>query len=91
MIPCTFFQEMVVGNIYRESLPEIFRRERELLMFDFEVTGPCGQCESSDLCFGCRANAWLFTGDMRASNPKCWINPQAVEHALAPQGERSTP
>ncbi|MBI2876581.1 MAG: radical SAM protein [Candidatus Tectomicrobia bacterium] len=82
VIPCVFTRDLVVGNVYQESLQEIFRRHRELLTFSFEIKGQCGECENNDVCFGCRANAYHFLGDIQASDPKCWLNlttPQSSE------------
>jgi radical SAM protein with 4Fe4S-binding SPASM domain len=79
VIPCVFTRDLVVGNVHQERLKDIFQRDRELLTFDFEIKGACGTCENNDVCFGCRANAYHFLGDVRASDPKCWLNPVAAQ------------
>ena len=81
VIPCSLMQDVVVGNIYQESLVDIFHKNRDTLLFNFEIKGPCGNCENNDLCHGCRANAFYFNGDMEASDPKCWWNPESKEYA----------
>lgn len=73
--PCPLCQDIVVGNIHQESLVDIYRKNRQMLLFDFEIQGPCGDCEHNDICFGCRANAFYMKGDVRASDPRCWLNP----------------
>jgi radical SAM protein with 4Fe4S-binding SPASM domain len=73
--PCPLCQDIVVGNIYQQSLVDIFNKNREALLFDFEIKGRCGDCENSDICFGCRANAFYMAGDITASDPRCWLNP----------------
>ncbi|MBI2876853.1 MAG: radical SAM protein [Candidatus Tectomicrobia bacterium] len=73
--PCCLLQDLVVGNVYEERLSEIFRKHRQLLLYDFEIQGPCGECENNDVCIGCRANAHYYLGDIQASDPKCWLNP----------------
>jgi len=84
VVPCTFMQDKVVGNVHRESLADILERERDTLLFNFDIKGYCGEeCDSRDICFGCRANALHFTGDIQASDPKCWHNPaNKREHLL---------
>lgn len=81
VVPCVQLPELVMGNIYQESLMEIFQRNRDALLFNFEVHGPCASCQNNDVCFGCRASAYHYLGDIRASDPKCWLNPQAREYA----------
>lgn len=85
VIPCSLMQDVVVGNIHQESLVDIFHKNKDLLLFEFEIKGPCGNCKNNDICHGCRANAFYFTGDMQASDPKCWWNPESREYATNPE------
>lgn len=81
--PCPFLHPLSVGNIYQENLAQILEKHRELLLFDFPVQGYCGDaCENRDLCFGCRANAYYYAGDVWGSDPKCWLNPSNPEHVF---------
>lgn len=80
VVPCTMMREQVAGNIYKESFKDIFLRDRDNLLFNHPVKGHCGgECENSDMCFGCRANAYHYLGDAYASDPKCFMNPEAKE------------
>ncbi|MFQ5904788.1 MAG: SPASM domain-containing protein, partial [Candidatus Binatia bacterium] len=77
--PCGVMPQKAVGNIYRESLVEIFEKHRDYLMFNEQIKGACGSCSNKDVCFGCRANAYHYLGDELASDPKCWLNPETEE------------
>lgn len=90
VVPCLVIRDQVAGNIFEESLVDIFQRNRDALLFNFEVKGFCGEgCASRDVCFGCRSDAYFYTGDIQGSDPKCWLNPTDVrEHYLpARQGK----
>lgn len=77
--PCNTLRELAVGNIFREPLEEIYTRNRDFLLNRYEIKGPCGDCENNQICFGCRANAYYYMGDVQASDPKCWWNPECQE------------
>lgn len=77
--PCGGIADSVCGNIYEERLPQIFEKHRDWLMFNFKVEGPCSDCSNSDICFGCRASAYHYLDDIKASDPKCFLNPDAHE------------
>lgn len=80
--PCPSLVDFGVGNIYEEKLTTIFERHRDLLLFNFEIKGRCGNCTNNDICFGCRANAYHYTGDIRESNPKCLMNKEGDDYWL---------
>ena len=81
VLPCNFCTNMVAGNIYEESFVDIHERHRDMLHFKtLHVKGKCGNCEYNDHCFGCRGKAWNYLGDVEASDPKCWRNPEAPQH-----------
>lgn len=74
--------EMKVGNVHQESLRELFEKNREAITFNGKIQGKCGECENNALCIGCRGRARQYLGDMWASDPKCWLNPEAKETYL---------
>lgn len=80
--PCTMFRnDGVAGNLHQESLKAIVEKGRDDLLFNFQVKGHCGEaCDNRDICFGCRATALHYLGDVQASDPKCWLNPEAREY-----------
>lgn len=81
--PCVCITELSVGNLYQQSLKEIVEKHRDSLLYNFQINGYCGnECPNRDLCFGCRWSAYHYTGDITASDPKCWMNPEAKEHCF---------
>ena len=67
-----------MGSVYQKRLTQIFEENRDALLFNDRGKGFCGEsCENRDVCFGCRARAYHYTGDVMASDPKCWLNPAA--------------
>lgn len=82
VVACPCIPELAYGNIYKENLTDIFERSRDELLFNFEVHGYCGngECKNSDVCNGCRANAYHYLGDIQQSDPRCIYNPEAKEH-----------
>ena len=77
--PCGVMEDLRLGNIYHKPLGEILARSRDALLFIGEVEGYCGKCDRNPVCNGCRGNAYAYLGDMWASDPKCWLNPEAEE------------
>ncbi|MEM0313835.1 MAG: SPASM domain-containing protein, partial [Candidatus Bathyarchaeia archaeon] len=70
--PCPFMH-ISAGNIREHSLTEIWYnsklfttlRQRSLLK------GKCGSCAYRENCGGCRARAYIQTGDYMESDPNC--------------------
>ncbi|MHA1143634.1 MAG: radical SAM/SPASM domain-containing protein [Candidatus Helarchaeota archaeon] len=79
VIPCLLFRDMSAGNIYREDIVKIVKKNKKKLLLKFKVKGPCGSCMSRHVCYGCRASAYCYAGDITASDPKCPYNPKAPE------------
>lgn len=80
VLPCPVMRDLGTGNIYQQSLKDIFHQHRDLLLFNFKIKGPCSTCDNNDTCFGCRATAYHYTGDVTASDPKCFMNPEAEQY-----------
>jgi radical SAM protein with 4Fe4S-binding SPASM domain len=79
--PCLYLYDFPKGNIYRQSIAEIFEKNQDELLFNYEIKGPCSGCKDyKSVCIGCRADAYHYTGDVRAANPKCFKNPDAKEY-----------
>jgi radical SAM protein with 4Fe4S-binding SPASM domain len=74
VIPCVGVT-ISAGNIRNKSLEQILKESEvfeNLRNFQSSITGPCGTCEKSDYCYGCRGAAYQITGDYLASDPLCW-------------------
>jgi len=73
--PCALLP-IKVGNLRTEQFREIwqgsevFQKIRNRNM----RTGKCGRCNNRDVCGGCRAVAYAYTGDYLAEDPRCWYN-----------------
>ncbi len=66
-----------LGNVLDTPLQTILERSEvleNLRNHRHRIKGPCGTCESSDECYGCRGAAYQLTGDYLASDPMCWHN-----------------
>lgn len=72
VLPCAVLYDFEVGNVHREPLKQLVEKNVRTLCYDFEVTGPCAECADRDVCWGCRANAYFYAGDITASDPMCW-------------------
>jgi len=71
VMPCQFAQDWVVGNIREMSFAEA---TSALYQIDLEESkGICApeMCEYSRICRGCRAKAWMRTGDYMDEDVTC--------------------
>lgn len=82
VLPCAVLSDFCVGNVNQQPLKTIIEAHGRKLCYDFDVHGPCAECVDRDVCWGCRANAYFYTGDITASDPMCW------KHAAVPMTER---
>lgn len=69
------------GDIRKDSLEEIMERVRQSeivkkLADKSNLKGKCGVCDFNTICGGCRARAYILTGDMFASDPACPYAPK---------------
>lgn len=71
--PCGFIP-VVLGNITRDDLREIWRNSPELeKMRNKQPTGKCSACRQYEECLGgCSARALALTGDINSPDPHCW-------------------
>ncbi len=69
-----------LDNIRNQQLADILKNSevvRNLKNYREMIKGPCGSCEMSSDCYGCRGAAYQLTGDYLASDPTCWRNSRA--------------
>ncbi len=69
--PCAFLP-VTAGNVVKEPAikiwnGDVFRRLRDRS----NLKEPCRSCPFREVCGGCRARAYLKTGDMFAADPMC--------------------
>ncbi len=79
VVPCLLLRDLPEGNVNNENILEIVKRAKKKLMLKIQVKGPCASCASRLVCYGCRANAHIYLGDITASDPKCFFNPDAPD------------
>lgn len=72
--PCVLLP-LPVGNIRNQSFADIWCNAPELrrLRDREQLNGPCRSCQMRERCGGCRAVAYAKTGDIFASDPRCWL------------------
>jgi radical SAM protein with 4Fe4S-binding SPASM domain len=76
VMPCVGVT-IALGNIRRQPLGDILKNSevvKNLKNYRQTIKGPCGTCEKSEECYGCRGAAYQMTGDYLASDPTCWRN-----------------
>ncbi|MDD5590066.1 MAG: radical SAM protein [Candidatus Portnoybacteria bacterium] len=66
-----------VGNAYSDSLLDIIDSPQMDCFYNRKqhLKGKCGSCQFIQICGGCRAAAYAFSGDYLQEDPQCWINP----------------
>ncbi|MCE5215092.1 MAG: radical SAM protein [Methanobacterium sp.] len=79
LYPCVFFpheSELKLGNLLIDDFEEVWKnnellntlRNKEILQ------GHCGECDSHNICGGCRARAYNYFNDILAPDPGCINN-----------------
>jgi radical SAM protein with 4Fe4S-binding SPASM domain len=81
--PCSVIR-VGFGNVHDRSLEAIVAEHRKDLLFcrlrnRENLPGHCAECDQSAVCWGCRATAYYETGDIFASDPRCWRNREALQ------------
>jgi len=72
---------IVFGDVRKDSLEEVLNRIRtsdivKRLADPNNIKGKCGICEFNTICGGCRARAYIHSGDMFAEDPLCPYKPR---------------
>jgi radical SAM protein with 4Fe4S-binding SPASM domain len=97
VLPC-HAAEVIPGlefwNVREHSLADIWRASPAFLAFRDTnwMREPCQSCPRRELDFGgCRCQAFLLTGDARATDPVCHLSPQhaIVAQAAAERAEKA--
>jgi len=63
--------ESKVGNVFEESLKEIFVVKEEIYR-NFDKFEKCSKCELRGFCRGCPAVTYGTTGNFYGTDPQCW-------------------
>jgi mycofactocin biosynthetic radical S-adenosylmethionine protein MftC len=76
--PCPFLHELSAGNLREKTLRDIWENSEAFFVFrqlnTNQLKGKCRSCEfiPYQCQGGCRAAAFLRTGDFYAEDPYCW-------------------
>ncbi len=73
IMPCGFLP-IVVGNIYRSEIEDVWKNSDVLLKLRERknLQSKCGNCSSNFLCGGCRADAYANSGNYLETDTLCW-------------------
>jgi radical SAM protein with 4Fe4S-binding SPASM domain len=79
MYPCVFFphkDEVMLGNLLVDDFDDVWMNSSLLknLRNKDILEGHCGECESRNICGGCRARAYNYFNDVLAPDPGCINN-----------------
>ncbi|MEZ5357859.1 MAG: radical SAM protein [Candidatus Zixiibacteriota bacterium] len=74
VIPCSGLPTFIVGNVRKDSLRNIWDNSPILNeLRSIKVEGKCEFCEFVSFCRGgCRGEAFLQSGNIKAPDPLCW-------------------
>lgn len=73
--PCVYLP-IVVGDLREESFPDIWENSgilKQLRTRD-NLLGNCGVCDYKNVCGGCRARAYAYSGNIHGCDPGCVRN-----------------
>jgi AdoMet-dependent heme synthase len=71
--PCVMFP-LVIGSVRERAFREIWDTSPVIKDLRARVLkGACGTCRHRAGCGGCRAAAYVYTGDYRSDDPRCWL------------------
>jgi len=84
--PCVYMPQVAVGNITETRLLDIWHNHPLLaqLADRTHLQGHCGTCDYREVCGGCRARAYAYTGDFQAPDPGCINNVECWDEITAP-------
>jgi len=69
--PCPYLP-IVAGNIRSQNLREIWSKSQVFKeLRERKIIGKCSKCKFKDICGGCRARAYAYTGNYLESDPAC--------------------
>ncbi len=73
--PCVFIP-IKCGNIRKDNLLDVWQNNEVMkkLRDRKNFKGKCGICSYKNVCGGCRARAYGYSGDVQQSDPGCILN-----------------
>ncbi len=78
-LPCPVFP-LSLGKLLDDPIDKLMQHPvMEALRSRADVGAPCNTCESFAQCGGgCRAMAYLFSGNLRGPDPYCWVTNEST-------------
>ena len=72
VLPCPFFR-IKLGNIFTDDISKIWRENQTLTLLRDRnnLEENCGGCKYKILCGGCRARAYVESGNVMGADPSC--------------------
>lgn len=70
--PCSLL-DISYGNIIKNSIEDIYSSDVFENLLNRKLSGKCGTCDYRLVCGGCRAAAFLLTGDYLGEDVECFI------------------
>lgn len=70
--PCSLLY-INAGNIFENSLDEIYNSDPFVEICNRNIKGKCGSCKYRLICGGCRAAAMAIHNDYLAEDPECFL------------------
>jgi radical SAM/SPASM domain protein of ACGX system len=64
--------ESTIGNIFNESLYDLFSSEKMDYFRAYNKFEKCVRCELKPFCRGCPAVTYGYTGNFYGTDPQCW-------------------
>jgi radical SAM protein with 4Fe4S-binding SPASM domain len=79
LYPCVFFphnDEVKLGNLLKDDFEYVWKNNELLKTLRNKeiLEGHCGECESRNICGGCRARAYNYLDNVLAPDPGCINN-----------------
>lgn len=78
--PCAFLP-VKAGNVLEDSPYDIWTKSKVFLSLRdrTNLKGKCGECKYIDVCGGCRARAYAFSGDYLSEDPLCLLKDNIIK------------
>lgn len=70
--PCSLL-DISYGNIIHDTFENIYESDIFKNLMCRNLTGRCGKCRFKSICGGCRAAAYILTGDYLGEDEECFI------------------
>ncbi len=84
--PCQFWHDYNIGNIKTDRITKVLKKDALVLKLRDKakfLKDQCRQCDSKDLCFGCRVRAKAVYKDLWKNDPSCYLIDKKVKNEIS--------